>query len=128
MQRAGYRLPTEAEWEYACRSGSQTSRFYGLSVELLPKYAWFLGNADPHDRIWPVGMKKPNDFGLFDMLGNVWQWCETRTDVWGKEKRIGRGGSCSAWAWALRSAYHNLQPELMNRNSNLGFRVARTFP
>ena len=88
VQRTGYRLPTEIEWEYACRSGSQTSRFYGLSVELLPKYAWFLGNSDHRDRIWPVAMKKPNDYGLFDMLGNVWQWCETRTDVWNRERRM----------------------------------------
>ena len=74
LQRRGYRLPTEAEWEYACRSGAQTSRYYGTSDHLLAKYAWFLDNSD--FRAGPVGMKKPNDFGLFDMLGDAWEWCD----------------------------------------------------
>ncbi len=128
LQRVGYRLPTQEEWEYACRSGSQTSRYYGLSVELLPKYAWYLDNSDHRQGIWPVGRKKPNDFGLFDMLGNVWQWGETRTDTWGRERRIARGGSASAEAYALRSAFYNTQPELDTRASNVGFRVAQDLP
>jgi formylglycine-generating enzyme required for sulfatase activity len=86
LRRGGYRLPTEAEWEYACRSGSQTSRYYGLSVKLLAKYAWFFDNSD--NRPSPVGMKKPNDYGLFDMLGNVWQCCNNRSDYF----VLGTGG------------------------------------
>jgi formylglycine-generating enzyme required for sulfatase activity len=74
LQRRGYRLPTEAEWEYACRAGARTSRYYGSAKALLPRYAWYLGNA--HGRAWPVGQKKPNDFGLFDMHGHVWTWCQ----------------------------------------------------
>src|SRR5262249_41703953 len=67
LSRPGYRLPTEAEWEYACRGGSQTSKPHGTSNELLLHYAWDVRNALA--RTWPVGQKKPNDFGLFDMHG-----------------------------------------------------------
>ena len=70
----GYRLPTEAEWEYACRAGAGTSRYYGGSEELLGRYAWYSQNS--RNRIWPCGRLKPNDFGLFDMLGNVYEWCQ----------------------------------------------------
>src|SRR5438094_7675754 len=76
LQRSGYRLPTEAEWEYACRAGAVTSRYYGESEELLGKYAWYGSNSAGHT--WPVGMLKPNDLGLFDMHGNVYTWCQER--------------------------------------------------
>ena len=69
----GYRLPTEAEWEYCCRSGASTSRFYGTTDELLPRYAWYLESDT--DYVHPVGVWKPNDFGLFDVYGNVGEWC-----------------------------------------------------
>src|SRR5439155_22571080 len=69
LRRGGYRLPTDAEMEYATRAGAATARYYGETEELLPKYAWYLKNAQ--DRPWPVGMLKPNDFGLFDAHGNA---------------------------------------------------------
>ena len=69
LRLGGYRLPTEAEWEYACRAGAGTSRFYGASPELLGRYAWY--NANSQEQAWPCGSLQPNELGLFDMLGNV---------------------------------------------------------
>jgi formylglycine-generating enzyme required for sulfatase activity len=77
LQRTGYRLATEAEWEYACRAGAVTARYYGSSEELLPHYGWYTPNSQV--RTHPVGLLKPNDFGLFDMHGNIWQWCQERS-------------------------------------------------
>ncbi|MGA2258683.1 MAG: SUMF1/EgtB/PvdO family nonheme iron enzyme, partial [Thermoguttaceae bacterium] len=139
LNRGGYRLPTEAEWEYACRSCSQTSRCYGLSVNLLPKYAWFQDNSN--NRTWPVGRKKPNDYGLFDMLGNAWQRCDnvyepytvledsgTKTDVRDKVSRVLRGGSFSDPASSVRSACRNGFVPTDRVSSYVSFRPARTFP
>src|SRR5207302_665743 len=72
--RTGYRLPTEAEWEYACRAGTITSRYYGEADELLGSYVRFGENSG--QKLWPVGGLKPNALGLFDMLGNALEWCQ----------------------------------------------------
>jgi formylglycine-generating enzyme required for sulfatase activity len=139
----GYRLPTEAEWEYACRAGTVTSRYYGQSDQLLANYAWHLQNSQ--DRTWPVGLVKPNDLGLFEVHGNVWQWCHDRyasyatadpssaaddradtATVTDNESRVLRGGSFSNNARDVRSAYgYNPRPDY--RFINAGFRVARTY-
>ena len=92
LNRTGYRLPTEAEWEYACRAGAVTSRCYGETEELLPNYAWYSENSKGRSR--PVGSLKPNDFGLFDMHGNGWQWCN---NIAGDHPAPPVGGSVDDW-------------------------------
>jgi serine/threonine protein kinase/formylglycine-generating enzyme required for sulfatase activity len=139
----GYRLPTEAEVEYATRAGAITARYYGSSPRLLEKYAWYLPNAE--ERSSPVGRKKPNDLGLFDMHGNVWCWCqeayreypdakggsavEDREDspyVNNSEGRVLRGGAFTSLSGTVRSASrHSFVPTY--RRDYIGFRVARTF-
>jgi formylglycine-generating enzyme required for sulfatase activity len=87
LKRPGYRLPTEAEWEYACRAGATTSRYYGMSLELLDAYARYQANSREH--AWPCGNLSPSDLGLFDMLGNVFEWCQDRA---GYSRAVGRAG------------------------------------
>jgi formylglycine-generating enzyme required for sulfatase activity len=144
LQRQGYRLPTEAEMEYATRAGALTSRYYGETEELLPKYVWYTKNAQ--ERTWPVGSLKPNDLGLFDVQGNVFVWCQERFKAYptGKgneaaedqedelvvtstDRRVLRGRSFFYQASNVRSADRNSNLPTV-RTSDFGVRLARTLP
>ena len=133
---AAYRLPTEAEWEYACRADSDTYYYYGDSDDQLGVYAWY--HHDKADRTLPVGEKTPNRWQLYDMHGNVWEWVQDwyaddyyqrspREDPRGPESgsnRVIRGGGWINDADYCRSAYRdNADPSL--RDNDLGFRLAR---
>ena len=131
-----YRLPTEAEWEYACRAGTTTRFHFGDDESLLGEYAWFGGNADSigEDYAHRVGQKKPNPFGLYDMHGNVWEWCG---DWFGEypstplrdprgpgsgSSRVLRGGSWGFGPLHVRCAFRiNGTPDY--RYGSNGFRV-----
>ncbi|MEV6279376.1 formylglycine-generating enzyme family protein [Nocardia sp. NPDC051832] len=115
----GYRLPTEAEWEYACRAGSTGPR-YGE----LDEIGWYRGNSSGHPH--EVGGKLPNSWGLYDMLGNVWEWCWDYydTEVYGSY-RVLRGGGWFDEHWSCRaSVRRRSHPSL--RIEDTGFRVARS--
>lgn len=115
----GYRLPTEAEWERACRAGTAGPR-YGA----LEQIAWFRDNSG--ERSHPVGGKLPNAWGLHDMLGNVWEWCWDVYDaeVYG-EYRVLRGGGWSDPEWSCRAGVRRRSHPTF-RIEDAGFRVARS--
>lgn len=126
---SGYRLPTEAEWEYACRVGSSHSYVHGEPMPLLKRYARFVVNSSGSSN--PVELLLPNSVGLFDMNGNLWEWVQNQSSgpmspVRSDIHRVMRGGSFLDQSSNVRSARRYLtQPT--SRNINAGFRPSRTF-
>ena len=132
-----YRLPSEAEWEYAARAGTSKEYYDSDEMDALYGYAWF--NANSGKQVHAVGEKKPNHFGLYDMYGNVWEWTQ---DCWNPsyqgapqtqaaweegdcEYRVNRGGSWSNVSRMLRSAFRSrFAPSLTS--TYFGLRVARS--
>jgi formylglycine-generating enzyme required for sulfatase activity/tRNA A-37 threonylcarbamoyl transferase component Bud32 len=144
LGRTGYRLPTEAEWEYACRAGTATRWPSGGSEQWLPSYAWYLRNSG--QKLHPAGRLKPNDLGLFDVAGNVGEWLQDPYEKYGAGVggtpladaemaapvsygvfRGLRGGTFNSSAPLLRSAFR-LGDRPTNRAFGIGFRTARTYP
>tara|TARA_R110002050_G_scaffold267369_2_gene409052 strand:- start:28 stop:699 length:672 start_codon:yes stop_codon:yes gene_type:complete len=115
----GYRLPTDAEWEYACRAGSRAVQYGNID-----DIAWFEGNSQ--DTTHSVGLKVPNSFGLFDMLGNVWEWCWDIYDpeVYGAYRVFRGGGWCDSSRGCLASNRRRSHPTY--KVDDLGFRIARS--
>lgn len=130
------RLPSEAEWEYACRAGTTTAYSFGDKGEDLGEYAWFTGNAKGNDP--PVGKKKPNAWGLYDMHGYVWEWT---ADAWAdnhqgaspegkprqgeaKSPRLVRGGAWTSTAEKCQSAWREKRAADF-RGDDVGFRCVK---
>ena len=133
-EQKSYRLPTEAEWEYACRGGTTTRYSFGNEIAALGNYVWYSSNSDL--KTHAVGGKRPNGFGLYDMQGNACQWCADWYDEHYYAKspvdhpkgpttgswHVARGGSFSAPPIVLRCASRLYSPS--GRSCNFGFRVA----
>lgn len=126
-------LPTEAQWEYACRAGTATQHYFGDEKGELADYAWFRGNSGKQTHA--AGSKKPNPLGLHDMLGNVWEWCRDRFGDYEAvplanpegpprgDNRVLRGGSAGSDAADCRSACRHYKSPAFRRQE-YGFRIA----
>ncbi len=144
LDRNGYRLPTEAEWEYACRAGAGVPWGHGFAERRLGQYAWFVKNSDEH--LWPVSRLLPNEAGLFDMAGNGLEWCHDLAQFFPQglgelptllgdvsivspsSNRVLRGGSLVSTSFGVRVAdRHFDRPDVISGDV-LSFRPSKTYP
>ena len=138
LSRSGYRLPTSLEWEYACRAGSVTRWSIGEAEDLLTNYAWCVSNS--LSRLHPVATLRPNDFGLFDMHGNAWEWCQDGVDpkvsggpaapdgvVTNARHRVARGGAFGHGPLTVQST-NDIDMQPAERGGDMSFRPVRTVP
>lgn len=139
--RGRYRLPSEAEWEYACRSGGRDEVWSGVNApDEVEGIAWF-DKAAAGNQTHPVGTKKPNSLGLYDMSGNVWEWVQDRfvtpyrvdpvdnpvIEIGGEDKRVVRGGSFHGKVNYVRCGLRNRYPA-DHTDGRIGLRLARDLP
>ena len=121
-----FRLPSEDEWEYACRAGASTIFYFGDAPEQLVEHAWFRGNA-PDGMPRDVAGLQPNPWGLFDMLGNVWEWCDSAYDTGGVKTRrnaegVVKGGAANQPALFCRPGTRLGRPADQS-GPRVGFRI-----
>ena len=134
-----FRLPTEAQWEYACRAGTKTRFYWGDDPQLseVGEYAWFNGNSKPETS--KVGTKKPNAWGLYDMSGNVYEWCNDRYGEFSSRPQTDPTGASSGWrrpvrggGWfstpGCRSAERTNGFSPLDRCYGVGLRLMRSCP
>jgi len=130
--KQNYRLPTEKEWEYACRAGTETEWSFGDDYKDLEQYAWYksnsynLGSANKDFGTHSVGEKLPNQWGLYDMYGNVSEICEDWFDKY-EDGKVVRGGSFEDDITMVNSYYHFPRPDYTGACTR-GFRLLRTLP
>ncbi len=152
LTRTGYRLPTEAEWEYVCKAGTVTEHYFGQTGQLLDAHAWTASNSSVNGlpRLHPVGSLRPNAFGMFDILGNVMEFCQNRHDLENEaefkvddvEDQVDIKECIYSAARQLRGGDHLYHPSVSRAshrdnygrpyssraNPYFGFRIARTLP
>jgi len=121
QKATGFRLPTEAEWEYACKAGTTGIRYGELDL-----IAWYKDNSEKTTQ--PVGLKEPNEWGLYDMLGNVWEWCSDIYDetVYGSYRLFRGGGWCDEERSVMATTRRRSHP-VKFKIDDLGFRIAKNY-